>query len=101
MRIAAVARSSTGADTIEVWIDGTKYDTSHAGTADVKMMNSFYYVPVGTHKISIFARMADGTQDSKALQSDRRELHAVSVFQYRLHRYGDHSARLNRAKNPR
>jgi len=62
MRIAAVARSSTGADTIEVWIDGTKYDTSHAGTADVKMMNSFYYVPVGTHKITIFARMTDGTK---------------------------------------
>lgn len=70
MRIAAVAHSSTGfsfADTIEVWIDGTKYGVSHdpVGTANVKILNSFFYVPVGTHKITIFAHMPDGTKITK------------------------------------
>jgi hypothetical protein len=65
MRIAAIASSSTGFDNIQVWIDGKKYDFSHAGTANVKMLNNFYYVPVGTHKVSIFAERLDGTKISK------------------------------------
>jgi hypothetical protein len=70
IRIAAVAHSSTGfnnADTIEVWIDGTKYGASHEplGTTNVKILNSFFYVPVGTHKITIFAHMPDGTKITK------------------------------------
>jgi hypothetical protein len=70
MRIAAVAHSSTGfsnADTIEVWIDGTKYGVSHEplGTTNMKILNSFFYIPVGTHKITIFARMPDGTKITK------------------------------------
>ena len=68
MRIAAVARNSTGftrADTIEVWIDGKKYGASFAGTAHVRRLSSFYYVPVGTHKITIFARTPDGTKITK------------------------------------
>jgi hypothetical protein len=65
MRIAAVASSSTGFDNIQVWIDGKKYDSSHAGTANVKMLNNFYYVPVGTHKLSIFAERLDGTKITK------------------------------------
>jgi hypothetical protein len=64
MRIAAVAHSSTGFNAIEVWIDGTKYDASREplGQTQVKILNSFYYVPVGTHKVTIFARMSDGTK---------------------------------------
>ena len=70
VRIAAVAHSSTGfsrANTIEVWIDGTKYGESHdpLGTTNVKILNSFFYVPVGTHKITIFAHMPDGTKITK------------------------------------
>jgi hypothetical protein len=48
-----------------VWIDGKKYDFSHAGTANVKMLNSFYYVPAGTHKISVFAERLDGSKITK------------------------------------
>jgi len=64
LRIAAVAHSSTGFNAIEVWIDGTKYDATREplGQTQVKILNSFYYVPVGTHKITIFARMTDGTK---------------------------------------
>src|SRR4051812_14253261 len=68
MRIAAVASSSTGFDNIQVWIDGKKYDFSHAGTANVKMINAFYYVPVGTHKVSIFAERLDGTKITKSFK---------------------------------
>lgn len=65
MRIAAVARNSTGASDVEVWIDGKKYGASHAGTANVKILNSFFYVPVGTHNITIFSRMTDGSKITK------------------------------------
>ena len=68
-RIAAVTRAdftagSSKAGTIEVWIDGTKYGESYEplGTTNVKILNSFFYVPVGTHKVTIFAHMPDGTK---------------------------------------
>jgi hypothetical protein len=73
MRIAAVARAnfmagsfpgSSKDDTIQVWIDGTRYGVSHdpLGTTNVKILNSFFYIPVGTHKITILAHMPDGTK---------------------------------------
>lgn len=73
MRIAAVLHSSTGlsnSNTIEVYLDGKKYDVSHEplgplGTTQVKVLSRFYYLPVGTHKISIIAHMPDGTEATK------------------------------------
>lgn len=73
MRIAAVAHAdfmagsfpgSSKTDTIEVWIDGTRYGVSRdpLGTTNMKIFNQFFYIPVGTHKISIVAHMPDGTR---------------------------------------
>ena len=72
MRVAAVTRAdftpgSSKVGTIEVWIDGTKYGESYEplGTTNVKILNSFFYVPVGTHKVTIFAHLPDGTKITK------------------------------------
>jgi len=67
LRFAAILHSSTGlsrANTIELWVDGTKYGDSAEplGTTQVKIMNRFFYVPVGTHKVTVFAHMPDGTK---------------------------------------
>jgi len=64
MRVAAVARSSVGISWIQVWIDGLKpVDSTHhfTGTANVKILNEYYYLGNGTHIISIVAKQSDGT----------------------------------------
>ena len=67
LRFAAILHSSTGlgrANTIELWVDGTKYGDSAEplGTTQVKIMNRFFYLPVGTHKITIIAHLPDATK---------------------------------------
>ena len=64
VRVAAVARSSIGISWVQVWIDGTKPvdSTQHTtGTAEVKMLNQYYYLANGTHTIAIVAKQTDGT----------------------------------------
>ena len=64
VRVAAVARSSIGVSWGQVWIDGVKpaNSTQHeTGTAQVKMVNEYYYLANGTHTIAIVAKQSDGT----------------------------------------
>ncbi len=78
VRIAAVARSSVGVSYLQVWIDGAKPNvdaTEHnAGTADVKMLNQYYYLANGTHSITVVAKQADG--------NSLKTTHKVQVVSY-------------------
>ncbi len=78
VRIAAVGRSSVGVSYMQVWIDGAKPvadATVHtAGTANVKMINQFYYLSNGTHTITVIAKQADGTSI--------KSTHKVNVVSY-------------------
>lgn len=66
LRVAAVGRNSTGVSWLQIWVDGVKYWTEHqAGTDTMKLINTYVYLPNGTHQVSMVQEDADGTSIKK------------------------------------
>jgi hypothetical protein len=68
LRVAAVGQSAAGVSWLQVWVDGVKYWTEHdAGTADMKMMNNYVYLPTGNHEVTMVMKESDGTSIKKVV----------------------------------
>ena len=67
LRVAATASSSIGLSWLQIWVDGAKFWTAHAGTANQKIINNQVYLANGTHQVTVVAKEADGTSIKKTV----------------------------------